>query len=62
MDVVWPEVVETMRPLVSAVVKLSRERGIVYEMDDDDEDESSPIAAAVEQGGGDRWIESDDEF
>ena len=58
MDVVWPEVVETMRPLVCAVVKLSRERGITYEIDDD---AMSP-APAVEQGGGDRWIESDDEF
>ena len=58
MDVVWPEVVETMRPLVGAVVKLSRERGITYEMDDE---ESSPVPA-VEQGGGDRWVESDDEF
>lgn len=54
MDVVWPEVVEALQPLVSEVVKLSRERGIVYV--------SEPDEPAPADGGGGGWVESDDEF
>ncbi len=54
MDVVWPEVVDALQPLVREVVKLSRERGIVYG--------SEPDEPAVVDGGGGGWVESDDEF
>jgi hypothetical protein len=56
LDAVWPEVVDAVRPLVHAVGRVCRERGITYEDVEDDED------ADAGGGGGGGWVESDDDL
>ena len=61
LDAVWPEVAEAIKPLVRAVVRVCRERGITYEADEE-EDEEEDAAAAGANGGGGGWVESDDDL